>query len=199
MKKLICVFLLFALCASFAGAEESRFPFVELPFDEGIDVFLPGLIDLYGGEPSMNITQLNTVKPWNNLTKAHMGRSLPYTPENMEVCGYKVRSIDLVELVRESDTSVRKMAYITMYFDVAPGKEAEAYEILCERVSEVYGSGLGNSQDSKWVSNTMKEWFIDETRFLAADLWQSKRDGSCRLKLHYGEKDFQLLWKNLNN
>jgi len=198
MKKLICVLLLTALCVPFAAAQETILPFVDFPFEEGIDTFMPHLIELYGGGPSMEITQLNTIMNWNGKGKAHLGRILPYSPESMQICGYDVNSIDLAELVSETDDTQRKMVHITLYFAVEPGMENAMYEDLCQQITDVYGMGLRNAEETQWVSKEMKEWSESETRYIITELWHSKRNGSYMIKLYYAVKDFELAWDLLD-
>lgn len=193
MKKLICVLLLIALCMPFAIAEENPFAFTEIPFECSLDEFLPQMIELYGGDKLEDITVLNTVHNWNGHGKQHLGRLLSYKPETMEVCGYTVGNVDVTELAADYDHSVRRMAHMQMYIDVMPGKEAEVYDILCQRISETFGSGLGNLQETQWVLSKMCEWSVNDTNILVAELWSSKRNGSAMLRLHYGVKDYQKL------
>ena len=193
MKKLICVLLLVALCLPFAAAEENPYPFMEISFDQGIVTYLPELVKLYGGEEPEYVNFTDTVYSWNDYDKNHLGRLMTYKPADMNVGGYTVSSVDLVELVADYDHSMTRMAYIQMNYDVLPGRESEVYDRVCADIGETYGEGKWNVDDAQWVTTMTTEWAIDEDMFLGAELWISKRNGSCTLKVCYGLQDFDFL------
>lgn len=200
MKKLFCVILMLALCMPFAIAEEAPAApaFVDLPFDVQIEDYMAQLAHIYGGDPNVEITQVNTVPPWNGLTKSRLGLSDDFKPEAMDICGYPVSSIDLTELVNEQNFEISRMSHITINFERGAFAAPEAYEVVKQHFSEVFGSGFGSSSDAQWVSTTYTEWYLDGERFIAAELWHSKRTNEDVLKIHYGMKDFQGLHKLLN-
>ena len=48
------------------------------------------------------------------------------------------------------------------------------------------------------IANIDYDGYLDGERFIAAELWHSKRTNEDVLKIHYGMKDFQGLHKLLN-
>lgn len=204
MKKLISLILMLALCVPFACATETPETapaapaFVDLPFDVHIEDYMAALAALYGGDPNVEITQVNTVPPWNGLTKSQLGRMDSLKPETMDICGYPVKNVDLIQLVNKDNFEIGRMSHISLYFDMEAGAAPEAYEVVKQQFTEIFGHGYWSASDAKWVSSDYTEWFLDDERFIAAELWHSKRTNEDVLKIHYGIHDFQGLHKFLN-